>query len=279
MDRLLGACILIGLAVILALTLCLRNPVRIYGSEMFRNCQRLIVSIQTANWPSIEDRHFIVKYQRGDEASARMVLAEAERVYQPLGSYFGYFPDQRVPILIYPDRASLNRTFGWGSDESAMGVYWAGVIRVLSPRAWMGDTPVSQQQQVFQSQGPVAHEYTHLLVDYKTGGNYTRWLTEGLAQYAEATITGGDPPDRERLEVDDPVNQLDRRFDDPVWQDYSYTVSLDMISYLISSCGSQRIPRLLDALDRGQTMDKAFVQVYGVTLDEFMRSYNTVSPV
>ncbi len=79
MDRLLGACILIGLAGYLALTLCLRNPVRIYGSEMFRNCQRLIVSIQTANWPSIEDRHFIVKYQRGDEASARMVLAEAAK--------------------------------------------------------------------------------------------------------------------------------------------------------------------------------------------------------
>ncbi len=67
----------------------------------------------------------------------------------------------------------------WGS-------IWAGLIRVLSPRAWMGDTPVSQQQQVFQSQGPVADEYTHLLVDYKTGGNYTLWLTEGLAQYAEA---------------------------------------------------------------------------------------------
>jgi hypothetical protein len=279
MDRLLGACILIGLAVILALTLCLRNPVRMYGSELFRSCQRLIVSIQTANWPSIEDRHFIVKYQRGDEASARMVLAEAERVYQPLGSYFGYFPDQRVPILVYPDRASLNRTFGWGSDESAMGVYWAGVIRVLSPRAWMGDIPVSQQQQVFQSQGPVAHEYTHLLVDYKTGGNYTRWLTEGLAQYAEETITGGDPPDRERLAVNEPVNQLDRRFDDPVWQDYSYTVSLDMISDLISNYGSQRIPRLLDALDRGQTMDKAFAQVYGVTFDEFVKGYNAVSPI
>jgi hypothetical protein len=173
----------------------------------------------------------------------------------------------------------LNRVFGWGKDESAMGVYWAGVIRVLSPRAWMGDTPVGQQQQVLQAQGPVAHEYTHLLVDYKTGGNYTRWLTEGLAQYAEQTIAGGNPPDRERLEVDEPMNQLDKRFDDPVWQDYSYTVSLDMISYLISRYGSGRIPRLLNALDCGEPMDKAFGQVYGITLDQFVRDYNTVSPV
>jgi hypothetical protein len=279
MDRLLGACVLFCLTVILVVTLCLRSPVRMYGFELFRDCQRLIASLQTANWPSIEDRHFIVKYQRGDEASARLVLAEAERVYQPLGSYFGYFPDQKVPILIYPNRASLNRIFGWGNDESAMGVYWAGVIRVLSPRVWMGDTPVNQRQQVLQTQGPVAHEYTHLLVDYKTGGNYSRWLTEGLAQYAEQTIAGGNPPDRKRLEVDEPMNQLDKRFDDPVWQDYSYMVSLDMISYLISSYGSAPITRLLNFLDRGEPMDKAFTQVYGITLDQFVRGYNTVSPV
>jgi hypothetical protein len=278
-DRLQGTFILLGLAVVLALTPSLRNPARIYGSMLFRGSQRLIVSLQTANWPSIEDRHFIVKYRPGDEAGARMVLAEAERVYQPLGSCFGCFPSQPVPILVYSDRASLNKAFGWGSDESAMGVYWGGVVRVLSPRAWMGNVPAGEQQQVFQSQGPVAHEYTHLLVDYKTGGNYTRWLTEGLAQYAEQTITGGDPPDRERLAVDETMPQLDKRFDDPVWQDYSYTVSLDMISYLIASYGSQSIPELLDALDRGQPMDKAFAQVYGITLDQFVKNYNTVSPI
>jgi hypothetical protein len=280
MDRLMGARVLLGLTAILAMTMCLRNPVRVHGFELFRDCQRLIVSIQTANWPALEDRHFIVKYQRGDEPSARMVLADAEGVYQPLGSFFGYFPNQKVPILIYPDRTSLNRIFGWGNDESAMGVYWAGVIRVLSPRVWMSDTPLSQQQQVFQAQGPVAHEYTHLLVDYKTGGNYTRWLTEGLAQYAEESIAGGDPPDRERLAITDPaLKQLDGKFDDPLWQDYSYTVSKDMVSYLIGSCGPERIPRLLDALDSREPMDKAFAQVYGITLDQFVESYNTVSSI
>ena len=204
-----------------------------------------------------------------------MVLQEAERVYRPLGDYFDCYPDKSVPILIYPDRTSLNRIFGWGSDESAMGVYWAGVIRVLSPRAWMDNLPVDQQQQTFEAQGPVAHEYVHLLVDYKTGGNYPRWLTEGLAQYAEETIAGGDPPDRERLTVTElTLKQLEGRFDDPVWQDYSYAVSKDMVSYLIGRYGPERIPRLLDALSSGQSMDKAFAETYGITLDEFIKSYN-----
>ncbi len=275
MERLLSSCFVAILVIAMALTLCLRNPVRLRGSDLFRSYQRLVINLETYSWPSIEDRHFIVKYKQGDEASARMVLQEAERVYQPLGAYFGYFPGKSVPILIYPDRVSLNRIFGWGSDESAMGVYWAGVIRVLSPLAWMDDPPVNQQQQIFQAQGPVAHEYVHLLVDYKTGGNYPRWLTEGLAQYAEETVTGGEPPDRERIAVTGvTIKQLDSRFDDPVWQDYSYAVAKDLVSSLIDRYGPERMRDLLDALGGGQPMDKAFAKTYGINLDEFIRSYN-----
>ncbi|MGD0152782.1 MAG: hypothetical protein ABSC17_03310 [Thermacetogeniaceae bacterium] len=275
MERLLSSCFVAMLVIALALALCLRNPVRLRGSELFRSYQCLMISLETSSWPSIEDQHFIVKYKRGDEASAQMVLKEAERVYQPLSAYFGYMPDKSVPILIYPDRVSLNRIFGWGSDESAMGVYWAGVIRVLSPRAWMEDPPVNQQQQIFQAQGPVAHEYVHLLVDYKTGGNYPRWLTEGLAQYGEEMVARGEPPDRERIAVTvATIKQLDGRFDDPVWQDYSYAVAKDLVSSLIERYGPERIRNLLDALGSGQPMDKAFAKTYGITLDEYIRSYN-----
>ncbi len=262
------------LCLVLMLVLGLRNPVRILSSDLFRNCQLFLVNLETASWPALQGQHFTVKYRPGDEAGARMVLQEAERVYQPLGDFCGYFPEQTVPILIYPDRGSLNRIFGWGSNESAMGVYWAGVIRVLSPGAWMPDVPASQEQLVFAEQGPVAHEYTHLLVDYKTGGNYPRWLTEGLAEYAEEEITGGAAPDLEQLTVTQPLVLLDGRFDDPVWQDYSYAVAEDMVSYLVRRYGPERIPQLLDALGHNQPLDKAFMQVYGVTLDEFVQSYN-----
>jgi hypothetical protein len=276
MDRLLGFCVAIGLTVVLVLTLCLRNPIRLYGYELLRGYQRLIISMETVNWPVLEDQHFIVRYQRGDEDGARMVLQEAERVYSPLGNYFDSYPGKKTTILVYPDRHSLNRIFGWGADESAMGVYWAGAIRVLAPRAWMEDMPAGQQERVFRTQGPVAHEYVHLLVDCKTGGNYPRWLTEGLAQYGEETVAGGVQPDLDRPAVVDlTMKQLEKGFDDPVWQDYSYAVAKGLVSHLIGKYGDERINRLLDALGHGQSMDEAFAETYGITVEEFIRSYNT----
>ena len=70
------------------------------------------------------------------------------------------------------------------------------------------------------------------------------------------------------------LTQLDGKFDDPAWQDYCYAVSKDIVSYLIKDYGSQRIQRLLKALGRSWSMEKAFVETYGTTLDEVTRGYD-----
>jgi len=53
-----------------------------------------------------------------------------------------------------------------------MGVYWSGVIRILSPDEWLDEVPSRGREVLFSQQGPIAHEYIHLLVDYQTRGNY-----------------------------------------------------------------------------------------------------------
>jgi hypothetical protein len=52
-------------------------------------------------------------------------------------------------------------------------------------------------------------------------------------------------------------------------------------SFSIIRRGERRrcIPRLLDALDRGEPMDKAFMATYGITLGQFVEGYNAVSPI
>ena len=118
-----------------------------------------------------------------------MVMDEAERVYRPLGEFFDCLPNDRVPILIYPDRVSLNRIFGWGNDESAMGVYWAGVIRILSPRSGWKICRLTTTTGV-PGQGPMGPRIHSPAGGLQTAGNYPRWLTEGLAQYAESALLG-----------------------------------------------------------------------------------------
>lgn len=249
------------------------DSLRYFGSEMLRGYEKLRLQLETSRWPTLEGEHFIVKYRSGDEASAYLVLQEAERVYRPLGEFFGYFPGQQVPIAIYPDRASLNRVFGWGKEESAMGVYWSGVLRVLTPQAWLGELPGADQAAAFKEQGPVAHEYIHLLVDYKTKGNYTRWLTEGLAQYGEEQIAGVRAPARELPPFTMSLEELDRKFDDPAWQDYCYSVAKDLVEYLVKMYGADHIPVLLNALEQGKSTDEAFRDALGCGIEEVLQGY------
>jgi hypothetical protein len=274
MGRNLAAFVACCLGAVLALSIILPVPARWMGQASLKCVHQVLFSLETRNWASLEGDHFVIKYHPGDKESAQMVLQEAEQLYLPLGKAFDYFPCQKVSIAIYSDRLSLNRVFGWGSEESAMGVYWAGVIRVLSPQDWLGDLSGKARDTVFRKEGPVAHEYIHLLVDYKTRGNYPRWLTEGLAQFGEkcyAGIVAEDNREREMLKVS--LAELDKHFDDPEWQDYSYAVSEDIVEFFVDNYGSDRIPALLDALGRGETLDSAFQQVTGQRFSSFLHAY------
>lgn len=88
---------------------------------------------QTRQWPEIESPHFRLRYREQDATVAPIVLAAAEEAYAPVEEMLGNAPRRQTLIILYPDRRSLALQFGWPASESAMGVYWGGVIRVLSP--------------------------------------------------------------------------------------------------------------------------------------------------
>lgn len=269
MERL--AAILIIFCLLLLITL--PSPIYLLGSGSAHAVQQVLFAWETRGWDTIESDHFLVKYQKGDEESAVLTLKEAERVYYPLGQYFDCFPEQKVPIAIYQNRASLNRVFGWGSDEGAMGVYLSGVIRLLSPDEWLGEMPSREREVLFSQQGPIAHEYIHLLVDQRTHGNYPRWLTEGLAQFGEKHIVGVQAEDGVELPLQFSLEELNERFDDSQWQDYCYAVSEDLVGYLINNYGSDKVPLLLNELGGGADFDRAFQRVYGLDTINFIEQY------
>lgn len=271
----------IAVIIMICLLIMLIPPESVYviGSGVWRSAYQVLFSWETRNWDAIEGEHYIIKYRDGDEENAVLALQEAERFYKPLGEYFGYFPGKKVPVAVYRDMSSLNRVFGWGSDMGAMGVYWGGVIRLLSPDDWLGEFNRDAKEKAFCQQGPIAHEYIHLLVDYKTRGNYPRWLTEGLAQYGEkhfagidtASVTSEEGP----LVLTVSLADLNKKFDDPQWQDYSYAVSEDLVEFLIENYGASCIPLLLEELGKGEDVNSAFTKILGVNLQGFLKAYQS----
>lgn len=262
----------LSLALLLfAAALMVKNPVlpKILGYHFVREAVRKSMYLQTLEWNTLESDHFLVRYQDQDADVAGLVLATAEKYYGPVSGVLGYTPEEKVPIIIYPDRASLNKSFGWDAAENAMGVYWAGVIRILSPKAWAGQGEDLARE--FASQGPVAHEYAHLVVDYLTGGNYPRWLTEGVAQYVEREVTGFQFP-AVKVESGDELYdlaQLGKEFDSLPNQALAYHQSLSAVDYFVERFGFASLQALLLALGQGKDLNSAFLHTTGQDLNTF----------
>jgi hypothetical protein len=198
-----------------------------------------------------------------DRGEAELVLETAEKFYQPITEDFGYTPRGRIPIILYSTKQELNQSFGWDASESAMGVYWAGVIRVLSPGAWVAETEADRVREVFVSSGPVAHELTHLMVDYLTGGNYPRWFTEGVAQYEEYKLTGftlSKPEDSLKPPLYS-MQELSRDFDNLADQTRAYSQSLAAVQYIVSQYGDDALAGLIKELGLGCSFSQAAEKV------------------
>ncbi|MHB8171182.1 MAG: peptidase MA family metallohydrolase [Thermincolia bacterium] len=224
----------------------------------------------------LEGRHFTVYYEDEDKKMASLVLDTAEKFYRPVVDQLGFIPKEKVPVIIYPTREALGQTFGWEADESAMGVYWAGVIRVLSPQQWVDADEPGEMRRTFETTGPMAHEFIHLVVDYRTKGNYPRWFTEGVAQYEEFKLTGflfREPGSR----LDQPLypfSEMDADFDYLPNQSLAYRQSLVTVQYLIKEYGSAKLDNILTNLGRGMSLNRSFKEAIGVDVNGFEQDFH-----
>jgi len=233
--------------------------------------QRFLVSqeirFSTAEYEIASTAHFDVKYLPIDEAYVPMVAAVAEDARQSVSEMFGKQPPERTTLIIYPDSASLARSFGWNKNARAMGVYWGGSIRILSPAEWLKEP----SQEVFVRQGPVYHEYAHLMVDEVTRGNYSRWLTEGVAQYVEKRLTGfefASPAARDGEFTLYSLRQMDKDFD-ALEESVAYWQSLKIVEYIAGRYGEGAVWQILRDLGDGYQLDGAVEKTLGLSYERF----------
>lgn len=271
-----------------------RNPggVKSYLYSVFRMGSRIALNLQTRQYKVLENNHFIIKYTEADSHAANLVLEVAEEIYQPVNQSLGFTPSKKVLIIIYPSSYELNRCFGWPANENALGVYWCGTIRILSPNAWSVTDNRKVDAKMFRTNGPIAHEYTHYVIDYLTKGNYPRWFTEGIAQWIEKNLTGfsfSNPFTEEdstiyfnggksgkHLNLSEkifrdlyPLNKMNRDFDYLPNQMLAYWESLMAIEYVIEEYSAESINFIIDELGQGKEINLALKQILNIDLDKF----------
>jgi hypothetical protein len=214
--------------------------------------------------------HFELYYTNRDSNVVDMVLQTAESVYEPVVKQMGFEPAGRVPLILYSSRDDLRHAFGWGNGESAVGVYWSGTIRLLSPNVWINEDSLSQKQKAYRQLNPIAHEFTHYVLDYMTNGNYPRWFTEGLAQWVEHRVTGYlwiEPESTLRQELYT-LDDLQDRFDTLRNQPLAYRESYLLVDYFARTYGERSLSQLVQCLEDGTGFARAVQQVSGSSPDQ-----------
>ncbi len=250
--------------IVLAVTAIILAPVkaRMLAYPLARRAAEAKLDYETRDMATYQTPHFTIRYSQADAPTVAMVAQAAEAAYAPVTGALGYAPGGKTLVVIYPDRSALNRNFGWSGDQSAMGVYWGGVIEVLSPSAWFkGGTPGE-----FTRTGPMVHEYTHLVFDHVTSGNYPRWFTEGLAQYLEYKVNGYEWRTAGNALTGRLYTQgeLDGNFDALPDQALAYRESLAAVRYIAAVHGEARLRAVIAALAAGRPLPGAINDALGM---------------
>ena len=263
---------LIVLFIILAVAIgCYLSKNAVLPRQVWQSVARFMVGqetrLNTAQFQEMQTEHFKIKYTQADSDYVSIIAASAEQAYSQVSKQMGKTEQKATTIVVYPDHQSLAKSFGWDKDEKALGVYWSGTIRILSPHEWLKQ-PYDQDE--FRTDGPLVHEYVHLIVDDMTRGNYNRWWTEGVAQYIEKQITGFqfDHPSDVSQEQLYTLQELGKNFDQ-LDQQMAYWESRQAIAFIAHQYGEAQLYIIMDDLAQGETLSKAIEKATGTDFNSF----------
>jgi len=261
-----------GLVLFVLLILIMPARTQMWIYPLVRQVVQIKVNFETRQMAVHETEHFRIKYTQTDADTVAMIAEAAEAAYAPVTQKLGYAPQSKTLLLVQPNKKELRQAFGWSGNESAMGVYWGGVIQLLSPHAWL-DNGASVQE--FIHSGPMVHEFTHLVFDHLTNGNYPRWFTEGLAQYVEYRVNGYEwHTATNKLDGNlYTMAELDKNFDKLSNQSLVYRESLAAVRYIAEVHGEDRLREIIKALEAGQSINKAIPKILRLDYAAFEQAW------
>ena len=200
--------------------------------------------------------HFQLSFADGGQSDnlATTIVETLEDAYSELGSDLGYYPDVKVPVLLYSrkDFSSVTNSPDWA------GAVYDGKIRLpLGGMHHMSD----------QLAAMLYHEYMHVLVHFRANRNIPVWLNEGLAELAGRRIHSLPLESLQRASEENQLihwDELTGPFtglaDNKVRLAYEQSYSL--VYFLVDRFGWHKMAELLERLGKRQAWQAAIAAVY-----------------
>jgi hypothetical protein len=241
------------------------NEVKVSVYPWLRDIQHRIIDHRTRNFNIRETEHFVIKYEEEAMEDVDLVALAAEDKYNEITEMFKYSPEKKVTVILYDNPQKLMDNANLKQSKPPMGVYYASTIQILSPNQWIPEN--QDMEYIFINQGPMVHEFTHLIVDDLTRGNYPLWFTEGLALYQEYVQTGYEWG--RNMDYDDQpytVEELTEEFSQ-LDETLAYKRSFELVRNLAEREGFDSLLTLLGELQKGKSFEEANYAVFGGTVE------------
>lgn len=242
------------LAILILLFISVSSHIQVSFYPIVKNIEKNNILYKTRSFNTIETVHFSVRYTDKDEYIAKITGEELEKYYNEVCSKLNHFPEGKISVIIYNKGDELVNTIKLKTETPPLGAYCNDTIHILSPYEWVEDT--ENIEKVYRETGPAVHEFTHLIVDEKTRGNYPMWLTEGISLYMENVTIGfsweAGKGETDRITVED----LNDNFDG-VKQEVAYRKSFEVVKDVLNEYGFDKLNMLLDSLGKGNDIENS----------------------
>ena len=211
-------------------------------------------------------KQFVIKYHKEDAKYIDMILDSANEHYQDLAKDFSYTKKDPIYIIVYSSVEEMRAHLKLPATMNPMGLYYGRTLNILSPRAWIEEKDLESMRRIFEREGPMTHELTHLFVDEITMGNYPLWFTEGMALYMEKKYTGFQWGEGQSIDTEGiTIKKLTEDFSS-IDELISYKKSVEIIEQWVDSYGEPKVMQLLHHLAKGLSLQEAVYREFKIFL-------------
>jgi hypothetical protein len=220
-------------------------------------------------WKEAQSSSFNLYWYKGDSRFAQQLVAAGEEALSRLEDDIGAKPERTIEVYVY------------GSTKALQG-------SMIFPQEWTGGLAFTEYgivalgvstEQLGWGERAMAHEMAHLVVHQVTMNGYglvlPTWLDEGLATYAEGTLSSDlvseeDLADKARSKQLISVQSLSGSFPaDTASATLAYAESYSLVDYLLDHRGDrENMLDLLGAIRDGSGYEEALQGVYGLSIDQ-----------